>query len=227
MGIYAGFDPGGHNGFQWAVVSGDRSHLKLEGRGVAHRAQGAFEAVSGFVDNTKISAVGIDAPLFWIPTGDRRADQLVRKAIRKCGCQTAGGTVGAVNALRGACLIQGILVAKMYQQIAPSGTSITESHPKALLWLLGKATSKRRPNQITLKELREFVAGSKAEDARDHERDAVLGAYTALAMNSRLSGWRDLYPLETNAVSLLNPAPGYWMPVGLIPASTSAQPLPL
>src|SRR5208337_5591990 len=103
------------------------------------------------------------------------------------------------------CLIQGILVASLCQQIKSQDISITESHPKALLWLLGRATRDRRPGDIDLSDLREFVKGGKIASANDHERDAVLGAVTAYAMESRLSGWQNLYPRETNPFTSLDP----------------------
>jgi predicted nuclease with RNAse H fold len=210
MGIYVGFDPGGIGGFGWAVVSGETLPLRLVGRGIANHAQGAFKAAMDCA-GSKVNAVGIDAPLFWNPAGDRHADQLVRNAITRLG--SPGGTVGAVNSLRGACLIQGILVAMMCQQKIDKRVSITESHPKALLWLIGKATRERRPSNIALSDLTDYVSGSGMQGASDHERDAVLGAFAAFAMESRRTGWQDLYTLEPNPVTPLDPPPGYWMPI--------------
>jgi hypothetical protein len=115
---------------------------------------------------------------------------MVRKAIMRLGCP--GGTVNSVNSLHGACLIQGILVAMMCQQKAAKGIPITEAHPKALLWLVGKATSKRPTADIAMSDLGEYVVGSRVQGASDHERDAVLGAVTAFAMKSRLMGWQDI-----------------------------------
>lgn len=207
-----GFDPGGSGAFGWAVVSGETFPLRLVDRGIAHHAQGAFKAAIDCA-GTKINAVGIDAPLFWNPAGDRHADQVVRKAITRLGCP--GGTVSSVNSLRGACLIQGIVVAMMCQQKTAKGILITEAHPKALLWLLpGKATSARPPVDVAMSDLGEYVAGSKQlQGATDHERDAVLGAVAAFAMESRLAGWRDLYALEPHSITPLDPPPGYWMPL--------------
>lgn len=209
MGTYLGFDPGGSGKFGWAVVSGETFPLRLVGRGTAHHAQGAFKAATDCA-GTKINAVGIDAPLFWNPAGDRRADQKVREAITRLGCP--GGTVSSVNSLRGACLIQGILVAMMCQRSA-NGAPITEAHPKALLWLAGKATSARPPVDVAMSDLGEYVVGSKLQGATDHERDAVLGAVAAFAMECRLTGWQDLYALEPHPITPLDPPLGYWMPL--------------
>jgi hypothetical protein len=77
----------------------------------------------------------------------------------------------------------------------------------------GKATPQRRPDHIAITDLSEYVVGDVLRGATDHERDAVLGAVTAYAMHSRLPGWRDLYDVETNPITPLNPPPGYWMPI--------------
>jgi hypothetical protein len=216
MGTYVGFDPGGFGSFGWAVVSGETFPLDVVDCGISDHAQGAFNAAMTCVDSSKldINAIGIDAPLFWVRDGDRRADQVVREAIGLQGCPTAGGTVQHVNSLRGACLIQGILVAMICQQRAKE-ISITESHPKALLWLLGKATAARRQDNIVLAELTDLikVEGRGVQIFSQHERDAVLGGVAAFAMRSKLEKWRNLYSLETNLITPLDPVPGYWMPI--------------
>lgn len=211
MGTYVGFDPGGIAAFGWAVADGDALPLRLVDRGIADHAQGAINAAKNCA-GTVINAIGIDAPLFWNPAGDRRADQKVREAIREHGCRASGGTVSAVNALRGACLIQGILVAMICQK-AGKEIPITESHPKALLWLVGKATCSRPPNELALSDLREYVVGSAIQGASDHERDAVLGAVAAFAMDSRIDGWQDLRAFDPDSITPLDPPPGYWMPL--------------
>lgn len=212
MGTYVGFDPGGIGRFGWAVVSGETFPLRLVDRGIADHAQGAFEAALKCA-STEVNAVGIDAPLFWNEAGDRCADRMVRNTIRQRGCLTAGGTVSAVNALRGACLIQGILVALKCQQKMTEKVLVTEAHPKALLWLLGETTRERHLNGITLSDLTDYVSGSGVQGASDHERDAALGAVAAFAAESRRAGWHDLYTLEPNPVTPLDPPPGYWMPI--------------
>jgi len=218
MSTYVGFDPGGLDRFGWAVVKGDSFPLDLVGHGIADHAQGAFTAATDCTASGKINAVGIDAPLFWIRDGDRHADLTVRAAIRQQGCPTASGTVQHVNSLRGACLIQGILVAMICQQEIAKEIPITESHPKALLWLLGKGTAARRQDNEALTDLNELsdlikVEGSGVQAFSQHERDAVLGAVAAFAMDSRLMGWQDLYSLETNTITPLDPPPAYWMPL--------------
>jgi predicted nuclease with RNAse H fold len=169
-------------------------------RGVDNHAHGAFDAAM-HCGTPKIDAIGIDAPLFWNAAGDRIADQLVRKAATRLGC--SGGTVNAVNSLRGACLIQGMLIAMICRQRIARGILITEAHPKALLWLVGKATRRHSPTSISLSDLSEYVVGNRVEGANDHERDATLGAIAAFAMKTRLIGWQDLYALEPNSITPL------------------------
>jgi len=205
MAVFLGFDPGGRGGFGWAVLKGNSLPLDFLGCGVADHARGAFSGAMEICPG-RADAAGVDAPLFWRPSGDRNADQVVRRAIVDVGARSA--TVGAVNSLRGACLVQGMLVALMAQE---RGISVTESHPKALLWLLGKMA--RGAAAPELRNLGEFVVGEQMWGKCEHERDAVLGALTAFGMHSRTTGWIDLFPLEVDCVSPLS-APGYWMPLG-------------
>jgi predicted nuclease with RNAse H fold len=135
---------------------------------------------------TTINAVGIDAPLFWNPAGDRRADQIVQKAITQLG--GPDGTVKSINSLRGPCLIQGILVTMICRQKSGNGIPITEAHPKALLRLIRKVN----PVGVTMGDLGEYVVRSEAQGGPEHEKDAALGEVAAFAMGSRRSGWRDL-----------------------------------
>ena len=206
MGNYVGFDPGGCGAFGWAVLSGETLPLRLCGCGTADHAEAAYEAATQ-CEGATINAVGIDAPLFWNPAGDRRADQMLRKAITQRG--GSGGTVNSVNSLRGACLVQGMLVAMLCRQKSGGELPITEAHPKALLWLLGKGG----PSGVSMGDLGEYVRAEASHGNIEHERDAVLGAVAAFAMESRRTGWRDLYGLEPNSITPLNPPPEYWMPV--------------
>jgi hypothetical protein len=209
MDVYVGFDPGGIGAFGWAVVSIDALPMRIMGHGVLSHAERAFGAAVKCAGE-RIDGVGIDAPLFWSLAGDRNAGQRVRRAITKLGAP--GGTVGHVNALRGACLIQGMLVALRCREKL-GRVPITESHPKALLWLTGKATKKQRPDVVTFDDLVDCVSFDGAGALTDHERDATLGAVAAFSAVSNKNGWRDLYLLETNPVTPLNPPPAYWMPI--------------
>lgn len=88
---------------------------------------------------------------------------------------------------------------------------ITESHPKALLWLLNVATIKRPVVEICIGQLGDFIE-SKSLSLSDHERDAALGAVAAWAMINRRSGWRDLCREEEYAFTPVSPVE-YWMPI--------------
>jgi predicted nuclease with RNAse H fold len=213
MGTYLGFDPGGASGtgaFGWAVVSGDKWPPRLVGQGITHYAEDAFKAARDCA-GSKITAVGIDAPLFWVSAGDRLVDRTVRLAIAPLGCPH--GTVQHVNSLRGACLIQGMLVAMLCRKRIAKGIPLTETHPKALLWLIRIANRERPPARVATADLNDYVQLSRAEQASEHERDAVLSAVAAFAMDSQHNGWHDLYAHEPNAITPLSPPPGYWMPL--------------
>jgi hypothetical protein len=58
-----------------------------------------------------------------------------------------------------------------------------------------------------MSDLGEYVEGSRVQGASDHERDASLGAVAAFAMESRLTGWRDLYAQEPAPITPLDPPP--------------------
>jgi hypothetical protein len=76
-------------------------------------------------------------PMWWPsgPSGDRRADQWIRKQY-----QIGSRTVQTTNSLRGACLVQGALFAERARQLFPA-VPITEAHPKAVLQALGHTWS--------------------------------------------------------------------------------------
>ena len=209
VGLFLGFDPGGVRAFGWSALSGNQLPLQLIARGVANHAEGAVQAALAAIVQNSVTASGIDAPMYWQPRGDRNVDQLVRTNIVQRG--SSGGTVNAVNSMRGACLIQGMMVAMLLRANIDQ-LPITESHPKALLWLLGIAQPGNPPAGIALGNLQQWIVGNVA-GASDHERDAALGALSAFAMTSAMVGWRDLYQQEVNPITPLNPPPGYWLPI--------------
>lgn len=206
---FLGFDPGGAGAFGWCVLSGAQLPLQLRRRGIAHHAMEAVDGALSVVGDSKARAAGIDAPLFWQARGDRNADQIVRKEVVRLGCN--GGTVNSVNSMRGACLIQGMMTGMLLRQRIPD-LAVTESHPKALLWMLNFATKGNPVVGIALSNLSQLVVGDTS-GASDHERDAMLGAFTAFAMAKALPGWRNLYLEEPNVMSPLDPPPGYWLPL--------------
>ena len=161
---YLGFDPGGINSFGWAALQIDSiGAVSRLITGVVSSAPHAIQAASIGLDIVP-AAVGIDAPLFWVESGDRRADAAIRKRVVAAGGQS--GTVSSVNSLRGACVVQGILTARLVAT-KWDGTLIAEAHPKALLRLYADATF--------------FVGQHVPVKAAEHERDAALSAYSAWA----------------------------------------------
>ena len=171
---YIGFDPGGKKAFGWAVVSASNQNLSLIAKGTCSDAATAIKAAAAANPSSPV-AVAVDAPLFWIPAGDRKADRIVRKMV--CNSGGNSGTVNHINSMRGACLVQGILVARMAVSKWTS-TSLTEAHPKALLGVSTHA--------------REFVKTVASSLSNEHERDAALAAFTALNFAAQTQGWHDL-----------------------------------
>jgi hypothetical protein len=209
-----GFDPGGKGQFGWCVLQGSKKlPIAVRSAGVEDHAEAAVErALCGIPGGLKVEGAAIDAPLFWTPTGDRKADQLVRKQIRRLGALAAAGTVQHVNSLRGACLVQGVMTAHLLRR-AESTVRVSESHPKALLWLLDAATPERQAATVTMDHISHFIQ-CETEGMSEHERDAAVGALSAWAMVSRPMGWKNLFPEEVDAFAPASPAE-YWMPVGV------------
>jgi hypothetical protein len=215
--LILGFDPGGlkRRGlkrFGWcAAEPTPHGKLKLRKWGVADHAAGAVEAALKATDDpAHIVAAGIDSPLFWVPSGSRRADKTIRDALTALGAKNTGGTVQEVNSLRGACLAQGIMTAHLLRERVPA-IRITESHPKALLWLLKVASKDRRAAEVRMSHLRDVIT-CESEELSEHERDAALGAFAAWAMLTEQAGWRDLFQVEDKPFVPVPPVE-YWMPV--------------
>lgn len=211
MDVYLGFDPGGERHFGWAVCSSTERVLHVLAKGKASHAEEAVsEARSRIPSNCDVVGTGIDAPLFWADNGGRRVDAIVRSAIKKLGAPSPGGTVQSVNSLRGACLVQGVMVGYLLHHYYPK-MIITESHPKALLYLLGIANRHKSPSAVLVRDLSEYVKCDDGSEC-DDERDAILGAVTAFAQRERRQGWRDLFREERRPVVPFEYLVEYWMP---------------
>lgn len=128
-------------------------------------------------------------------------DDLVRQALSDSGFSTSSGTVQHVNSLRGACLVQGVLLAKYLDETW--NLEITETHPKALYHLLAQSGSSK-----LLSMIEEFTRGLS-----DHRRDATLSAIAAWAMYRRLPGWRNLCEEEADLAQPFDTPVSYWMPI--------------
>jgi len=215
MELYVGFDPGGKGQFGWAICSPEGERLKILHAGNIEHAQNALLAVkSRLPSQIMITGAGIDAPLFWVANGGRNSDLLVRNAIKKLGSKSPGGTVQQLNSLRGACLVQGPLIAKLLMDEFPS-IAITETHPKALLFFLGLANRQNPPSDIGIGNLSEYVHVD-ADQYSEHERDSVLGAVASWMSLKQQGEWRDLAQEEQGLIVPFDYKPAYWMPWSLV-----------
>ena len=205
--IFLGFDPGGatKTAFGWCVCKQDVAGKFVKVKtGLSTHAEAAVSDVNRVLENLKsnacVRAIGIDAPLFWNKTGeDRMVDKIIRREL--LNLNRPHSTVIPVNTLKGACLVQGVLVGDSFK--AP----ITETHPKALRWLLKSLPSELENYKADLKR-------SKNPN-ENHEWDALAAAYAAWRMYQRDPEWQDLFQKE--------PAPflpfgtqvevSYWMPI--------------
>lgn len=200
MCVLLGFDPGGSTGrrFGWCVIEDAPSlPLVVRAKGRAANADEAVRCALHVAGDSKIVAAGIDAPMFWVATGGRIVDGIVRDAQR--------GRVLAVNSLQGACLVQGVLAAMLLRNRIPQ-LPISESHPKALIRLKGISPT------IRLVGLSRFFRG-KLRRASQDERDAAVAGLSAWAVIHKPRKWSDLYCRETKPISPLNPHAEYWMPL--------------
>jgi predicted RNase H-like nuclease len=198
-----GADPGGMNAFGVALLQPDGSFA-------TEVVSSADEAVA-WLDRkaTSIDGAGIDAPLWWSsgPSGDRAADQYLRKQFKK-----SAGTVQAANSLRGAALVQGVMLAWLLRKRYPQ-LSITEAHPKALLKTLAIEIEHSNESWRAIASL--FTLASHMP-SKDHERDGVLGAVAAREGSS--GRWtidlaaRDRLPSEQDPGSLPWRPVSYWWP---------------
>ena len=220
MSVVLGFDPGGkHNGkgrFGWSVCdvpTDAREPLQRVGTGRASDAWDALDQTrkiidsNGLGDKSRVLAAGIDAPLLWGKRGSRAVDGVVRDALRDSGFAGSklGGAVQDVNSLRGACVVQGVLLAKYLRETWPE-VEITETHPKALKYLLDHSN---QPEVASLGPTVERLTAGLDE----HQRDAALSAVAAWAMHRRLPGWRNLFDQERCPVQPFDTPVSYWMPI--------------
>ena len=193
--MYAvGFDPGGDKAFGWAIVALLNSRIAVHAAGTCSGARAAVERAAESIPEMP-AAIGVDAPLFWVADGDRNADVFVRKAV--CAAGGSSGTVSHVNSLRGACLVQGVQAARLAHERWPSAV-ITEAHPKALLLAFARA--------------REVHAQIESRVRTEHERDAVIAAYSGLALASSEPGWHDLVTLDREPYFPGGRRVTYWFP---------------
>jgi len=211
MDIILGFDPGGERAFGWCLCGVEAENFYVLKTGTSDHTQAALknsltERPSGGV----VVGAGIDAPMFWTADGGREADNWLRRSIGRCGAPNTSGTVQHFNSLRGACVIQGLLTARLLKNKFP-GLPITEAHPKALLWLLGLGKKKSLPDKFMVPDLG-TVSLDRSKLGSEHQRDAVLGAITAWAMNKKPSSWADLLEMERGPILAVEQPIGYWMP---------------
>ena len=211
MQILLGFDPGGEDGFGWCVVEdGPTLPLRIRVAGVVDNASDALAAAQQILrPGDRVVAAGVDAPLFWVPAGDRVADRTVRDSARDLGLPSPWGTVQKVNSLRGACLVQGIMIGELLRRKWHK-LAISEAHPKAFLWLARIASPTRHHLNVELAAIPQLSAPPSML-AVEHHRDAAIAALSAWAMVHHPQGWRDLYVNEAGAYSPLAQPLGYWM----------------
>jgi hypothetical protein len=156
MSYWLGCDPGGKNKF--GVV-------RLSSRGsFSASTLASVDDVLQTIDCEPLE-VGIDCPLWWITCegGGRKADRWIRENYG-----LSGGEVQSVNRLRGAAVVQGILLAMKLREQYPS-VRITEAHPKALIKAI----------KMTGSDVFKLHFELSGQLSSEHERDALVAAVAA------------------------------------------------
>ncbi|MDP2846604.1 MAG: hypothetical protein Q8O35_00270 [Humidesulfovibrio sp.] len=183
--VWVGVDPGGKKHFGVAIIGVGRRPLTF-------CANCADEAVDIVLREASVApaGLGVDSPL-WLssgPSGDRAADCWVRKERR--------GNAQAINSLRGAVLVQGLMFVQRMRERFPS-VNVTEVHPKALLKDKGEGYWTSFFTEIGT---RTPVA---VHSDKDHERDALIAAIAA--RQGFCGHWQ-------HDLALLDPLPGEQTP---------------
>ncbi len=200
--VFLGFDPGGEGHFGWSICRVNNGQFRELYSGVENYAQAVVNQVKCHLPkNAQVRAAGIDAPLFWTRTGQpREVDGIIRGVVVALGLSTRSSTVQQVNSLMGACLVQGVLLARtLWREF--DNIPITETHPKALRFLLKRRADLELPAVL-----------QRIGTESNHQQDARTSAYAARAMYNRTEGWRDLYR-EPTSINPFDTPVSYWMPI--------------
>ena len=200
-GFILGFDPGGAGHFGWSIcetVMANYDHPQ--------KTESAWQTTLGVrwtrcKEPCRITHTSLPRELMPRCSGARRGDRTVDVVLRKALRETKfprpklGGTIQTANSLRGACVVQGLLLAK-YLSETSWGLTITESHPRALSHLLHHMGQQDMIKRLTagLADYTQYATRclcgceeAKKPPARlaDHKRDATLSA---------ISAWAAIYP---------------------------------
>ena len=199
-----GFDPGGKarfphgkGDFGWSICSEVGGLLQPYAR--TGSATDAWDAISkvkkeleSLVATPNVLGAGIDAPLFWSKKGKREVDDVLEWAMETTDFpppEKRDRIVQAVNSLRGACVVQGPLLARFLSENC-CDLKITESHPKVLHHLLQKSGQPDIVNNMVQDLMTNLYLKA---NLTDHERDATLCAVAAWAMmhcqDQKLPNW--------------------------------------
>ena len=239
--LFLGFDPGGEDALGWSICREVDGILQGHpNTGLADHAGDAVNQVQKAIENDDglrglpIRAAGIDAPLLvHRRRGNRNIDNNLRNALtrKQFPGSKVGGTVQAVNSLRGAATVQGgLLVLHLVSKCWAQDMKIMESHPTAFRYLLSHVD---QPEMVkTAVHLKAALSTCRCTHKRkkevddcttcerdSHIQDATLCAMAAWAATKLppLPSWCDLYEKENALIPLFQipefPPLSYWMPM--------------
>jgi Protein of unknown function (DUF429) len=193
--LFVGLDPLGANRFGWAILEVAEGEVVRISTDTANTSSGVIELLRKLLPHAP-QAVGINAPLFWVSDGDRQVDAAIRSRVLSAGGPKED--VVSVNSQRGASMVQGVIVAQLSRRQWPQAL-MTETNSKALLRLYAQAG--------------QFLYQQFNDPDRDHDKNAVLSAFSAWQGSIRQLDWRDLSKLDRRVFKPVADDVAYWFPL--------------
>ena len=84
MSLLIGLDPGGEKSFGWCVSEySSNMPLQVVCKGTVDNSCAAVKIVREEVGDKKVSGVGIDAPLYWTSSKQRKVDSALRDSLKQ------------------------------------------------------------------------------------------------------------------------------------------------
>ena len=134
--------------------------------------------------------------MFWTNTGERAADCTINDAMKTKGCKNRRGkqsqTVIPVNALMGACLVQGVLLGRLLHGCRRFDAPITEVYPGALLCLLGKC--RHRLNELVPDAKKISCSVCNHDEDKSRQATGKLPCYICRQIQAKLERNEDVKP---------------------------------
>ena len=173
-GTIVGYDPGGNGRHGVATFSVDRGQATRVYTNTRATAEDVLLELTAIDD---LIGIGVDTLTCWSTgeSGWRAADLWLREKYPEIS-----NSVAASNSLFGSMGINGMAVLVSARQQYPE-IHITETHPKVLYWAMSnRKHDYGQSSQLMDSQVSEWM-GISVKTRNDHEWDAAISAYAALA----------------------------------------------